>query len=263
VIQSELIKQLLRVRSLLALAALAALPVVAGVATASDAGRRHGKEGGLFGAATFSALNHTAASLQFIEPLLLPVVVALLGSAFGAADRDWGTLRYLYVQPVSRTRLLTGKLSALAICCLVATACVLVAGVLTGLVVFGWHPFHRIGTTNLSAARATARLLEAGGYVTVCMLCIGTIAFALGLVLPGSAEALGVSLAFIVVSSIADGQRFLPGLTSALPVHFWQRWPRLLDGDTHGVAAGLGAQLAAMVVVLAVAGALTSRRDPA
>lgn len=212
----ELIKQLLRVRSLVALAAVAAVPIVAGLTTGSEAGTRNGSQEGLYGAAPFSALNHAAASLQFTSSLLLALVVALLGSALGAADRDWGTLRYLYTQPVTRRRLVTGKWSALAACCLLTTTCVLVAGVLTGLLVFGWHPFHRLGASSLSAATAVGRLLEAGGYVTACMLSIGTIGLALGLVLPGPAEALGVSVAFVVIANILDGQPSLHGLASVL-----------------------------------------------
>src|SRR5689334_6901709 len=112
VLRVELITQLRRVRTLIALAGLAAVPIVAGLATAPEAGHRNGSQGGLFGAATYSALNHTMASLQFIAPLLLPIVVALLGAAIGSADRDWGILRYLYVAPVSRARLLGAKLAA-------------------------------------------------------------------------------------------------------------------------------------------------------
>jgi ABC-2 type transport system permease protein len=100
----ELTTQLLRARTLIALAGLAAVPVIAGLATASRAGHRDGNQGGLFGAATYSALNHTMASLDFIAPLLLPLAVAMLASAVGSADRAWGTLRYLYVQPVNRSR---------------------------------------------------------------------------------------------------------------------------------------------------------------
>jgi hypothetical protein len=92
----ELATQLMRVRTLIALAFLAAVPVMAGLSFASDAGHRNGTQGGLFGASPYSALNHTMASLEFIGPLLLPIVVALLATAIASADRDWGVLRYLY-----------------------------------------------------------------------------------------------------------------------------------------------------------------------
>lgn len=228
-----------------------------------QAGGRNGTQGGFYGAAPFSALNHAAASLQFTAPLLLALVVALLGSALGASDREWGTLRYLYVQPVSRARLLIGKSTALAVCCVLATACVLAGALLVGLVVFGWHPFHRLGASDVSAAAALGRLLEAGAYVAVCMMSIGTIALALGLLLPGAAEALGVSVAFVVVANILDGQASLRALNAVLPVHYWQRWTHLLDGANAGLSAGLAAQAAASAIALAVAWIVLSRRDPA
>src|SRR5438552_1945427 len=61
VLRVELTTQLRRVRTLIALAGLAAVPIVAGLATASEAGHRNGNQGGLFGAAPYSALNHTMA----------------------------------------------------------------------------------------------------------------------------------------------------------------------------------------------------------
>jgi ABC-2 type transport system permease protein len=258
----ELIKQLLRIRSLVALVALAAVPILFGIATASEAGGPNGTQSGFYGAAPYSALNHLAASLQF-TPLLLALVVSLLGSALGAADRDWGTLRYLYVQPVSRPRLIGGKWPALVVCCLLATACVVVAALVIGLIVFGWHPFHRIGTSNLSSAFATWRLLEAAGYITVCMLSIGTIALALGLILPGPAEALGVSIAFVLIANIIDGRPSLRYVNAVLPIHYWQRWTALLEGGNSGLAIGLVVQVAAMAVALAIAYALLLSRDPA
>lgn len=39
-------------------------------------------------------------------PLLFGLVVSVFGAILGGADREWGTLRYRYVRPVSRGRLL-------------------------------------------------------------------------------------------------------------------------------------------------------------
>jgi ABC-2 type transport system permease protein len=256
----ELVKQLLRVRTLLALAGLVAVPVLFALTTNSTAGHRNGTQTGLNGALSFSALNLAAAGLQFIAPLLLALVVAMLGSALGAADRGWGTLRYLYVQPVSRVRLLIGKWSALVVCCALATAVALVAALVVGLVTFGWHPFHRIGASNLSVGTALERLLEAGGYVAACMLSIGTIALTLGLLLPGPAEALGASVALVVIAHILDGRG---SFDVALPVHYWQRWTHLFDGTSAGLGGGLVVQGAAIAIALAVAWTILNRRDPA
>ena len=60
-------------------------------------------------------------------------------------------------------------------------------------------PFHRSGTSDLSEASAIWALLGAGGYLIICLLSIGAIALALalGLLLPRSVEALGISVAFL------------------------------------------------------------------
>ncbi|MEV0843732.1 ABC transporter permease [Actinocatenispora sera] len=260
----ELTTQLLRIRTLIALACLAAVPVAAAVATAGNAGHRNGGNAGLFGAASYSALNHAVASLAFLEPLLLPVVVALLGSAIGAADRDWGTLRYLYVAPVSRRRLLTGKLAALGVATTAATLCVPLAGLLAGLVLFGWHGFHVIGAADLTAGETAVRVSVACGYNVLCMLSVATIAFALGILLPRGAEALGAAVAFVIAASILHGTTVLRSVQEVLPVHYWQLWTPLFDraGAAH-LGTGVLVQLGTIVVAVCVALLALLRRDPA
>lgn len=251
----ELTTQLRRVRSLLLFGALAGIVVLAGVTEASKAGGRGGP-------ATFSALNFTESGLNFMDPVLFGLVVALLGSIIGGSDRDWGTLRYLYVRPVSRARLVAGKWWALVVCSALTVAVFLGVALLTGLVVFGWHSFHQNGG-DLSAAAAAGAVLEAGGYMIVCLLSIGSIALALGLLLPRAAEALGITLAFLVGSAILDNVRPLHAIVAVLPVHYWLRWTSLFHGGTGGLALGLAVQALTVAVVMAAAYAILVRRDPA
>jgi ABC-2 type transport system permease protein len=270
----ELRTQILRLRTLIALGCLAAVPIAAGAATAASAGHRYNNQEGLFGASTFSAVNHAMASLQFTGPLLLPIVVAMLAAAVASADRDWGILRYLYVAPVTRRRLLTGKLGAVAVATVTAVACDLLAGVLIGLAAFGWHPFHVIGAPDLSTGAALGRVLAATGYLTLCMFSIAAVAFALGLLLPRGAEAVAVAIGFVVVASILNGQAsghgVLHAIAVALPVHYWQSWPRLLErtgapdvAGLPGLGAGVAVQLATIAAAVALAVLVLNRRDPA
>ncbi len=251
----ELTTQLLRIRTLVLFGALVAVPILA---AATGAGGR--------GAASSSALNFAESGLNFMDPVLFGLVVAVLGSILGGADRDWGTLRYLYVRPVSRRRLLTGKWWALVVFSALVVATFLAATLLTGFAVFGWHPFHRPGTSDLSAATATWAVLGAGGYLTVCLLSLGSIALALGLLLPRSVEALGVSIAFLIGSAILDNVRALHTVAVILPVHYWMRWTQLFEGgagEHGGLILGLFVQAASMAIALTGAYAILSRRDPA
>jgi ABC-type transport system involved in multi-copper enzyme maturation permease subunit len=213
------------------------------------------------------------ASLEFVGPLLLPIVVTMLATAIASADRDWGILRYLYVAPVNRRRLITGKLAAATVVTAAAVACVIVAGLAAGSIVFGWHPFHTAADTTLSAGDTTARVLAACGYLTLCMLSIAAIAFTLGLLLPRGAEALAIAIAFVVVASILNGQAaqrggVLHAVAVALPVHYWQSWPQLLEpagaaGPAPGLGTGVAVQLATIAIAVAGAVLVLRRRDPA
>ena len=260
----ELATQLMRIRTLIALAFLAAVPAMAGLSFASSAGHQNGTQGGLFGASPYSALNHTMASLEFMMPLLLPVIVAMLAAAIASADRDWGVLRYLYVAPITRTRLLTAKFAAVAIATTLALAVVLVAGFLTGLAIFGWHPFHLIGHPNLTTGDAINRVLAASGYTLLCMLSIAAITFTLGLLLPRGAEALGAAIAFVVAASILNGQSALHAVAVVLPVHYWQNWAGLFEPQgAKGLGTGSVVQIATVVLCTAVSLVVLRRRDPA
>ncbi|GAA4316572.1 hypothetical protein GCM10023178_26850 [Actinomadura luteofluorescens] len=159
--------------------------------------------------------------------LLMPVVVAMLACAIGSSDRDWGFLRYLYIAPVSRSRLLLGKLGAVLIATAATTSCVVAAGLVAGLAWFGRHPFHIIGSPVLSTGDAAGRLIAACGYITLCLLSIAAIAFALALLLPRGAKAVGASIAFVIAANILDGQSALHSIAVLLPVHYWQDWTRL------------------------------------
>ena len=260
----ELSTQLIRLRTLIALACLVAVPALAAASFASKAGHRNGTQGGLFGASPYSALNHAMASLEFTTPLLLPIVVALLAAAFASADRDWGVLRYLYVAPVTRGRLLAAKLAATALAAAIAVACVLAAGLLAGLALFGWHPFHVIGAANLSTSAALGRSAASGGYILCCMLAMAAIAFTLGLVLPRGAEAVAAAVGFVVVASILNGQSALHAIAVALPVHYWQDWPALFDPASRAhLGVGLLVQTAWMVACTGTCLLVLRRRDPA
>ena len=250
----ELATQLRRVRSLVLLGVLASVPVLAAAT--------HGARG----AATFSALNFAESGLNLMDPVLFGLLVAVIGSILGGADRHWGTLRYLYVRPVSPRRVVTGKWWALVVCSVLAVGTFLVAAFLTGFVVCGWHPFHRDGISDLSATRAAWATVGAGAYLAICLLSLGSIALALGLLLPRSVESLGISVAFLIGSAMIENVRSLHAVAVSLPVHYWMRWTQLFHaggGGTGGLALGVAVQAATVAVALTAALALLRRRDPA
>ena len=104
--------------------------------------------------------------------------------------------------------------------------CVLVGGLLSGLaaVRLAPVPHHRRARPGHRRRRSAGSWPPAATPL-LCMLSIAAIAFALGLLLPRGAEALGAAIAFVVVASILNGQSALHAVAVVLPVHYWQNWP--------------------------------------
>jgi ABC-2 type transport system permease protein len=159
---------------------------------------------------------------------LLPLAVAIFAGESVAAEAGWGSLRYLLIQPVSRTRVLAAKavvaagFSATAVG--VAAASALIAGVLA----FGWRPLTVLDlqhTTAFHLALATSSPETALARLLLAWVCIlGTVAstFAFTFFLstltdqPFSAVAGGVGLG--LVSRALDNVPGLHALGAWLPV---------------------------------------------
>jgi ABC-type multidrug transport system ATPase subunit len=93
---------------------------------------------------SLQAFGRTTATLMNLCLLLAPLVAVLMGAAAIAGEQDRGTLEHLLAQPLSRTRLLLAKHTALAIALTGATvAGFLPAGVLiavaSGFGMFGYY----------------------------------------------------------------------------------------------------------------------------
>ncbi|SHN35930.1 hypothetical protein [Actinacidiphila paucisporea] len=84
------------------------------------------------------------------------------------------------------------------------------------------------------------------------------------MLLPRGAEALGVSVAFVIAASLLDGTHTLSVVQKALPVHYWQNWTNLVDSsDPAHLTSGIVAQIATIALAGGVALLVLCRRDPA
>src|SRR5207302_4041618 len=63
---------------------------------------------------------YPAAAMAMVMPLFLPIAVTVLAGDSVAGEASAGTLRYLLVRPVGRTRLLVAKLITLTVFVLLA-----------------------------------------------------------------------------------------------------------------------------------------------
>lgn len=156
-----------RTRTYVWLGVVAALPVVlsAVLSLGVGPGEHMAGETGYIALATESGLNMAVVSLQHAAVLFLPVAVAVFAGSAVAEEANWGTLRYPLVRPVSRDRLLLGKLTVVAALVLVAVALVALASVVGGLIAFCGGALQTPEGELIATGSALGRMALATAYV--------------------------------------------------------------------------------------------------
>ncbi len=234
----ELRKQVWRLRTYLALGLMAAIPIIITLATRLGGpphSERNQTQQGLFLLVTRSGINLPIAALVLMTGFLLPVVVAVFAGGAIAEEANWGTLRYLLVRPVSRSRLLANKLAVTAMLAVVATLVIVVVGLIGGVAAFGWHPVvipvanGGLLVATLSPGEAFGRLVASTFYVAWCMAGVLCFAFMLSTITDAALGAVFGGIGFTIVSGILDAIPPLKTSRNFLPTHYFQSWNGLFQ----------------------------------
>ncbi|MDI3385827.1 ABC transporter permease subunit [Streptomyces sp. B-S-A8] len=167
-LRSELGLTFRRLRTLVLLGVLAAVPVLIGVVVrietgdGSPAGGPGAAGGG--GPAFMAQISNNGLFLVFTAlaatlPFFLPLTVGVVAGDAVAGEASAGTLRYLLVAPVGRTRLLLVKYASTLAFCLAATLTVAVSGLVTGALLFPAGELTTISGTTIEYSEGLWRAL--------------------------------------------------------------------------------------------------------
>jgi ABC-2 type transport system permease protein len=185
---------------------------------------------------------------SLMVPLLLLIAAIGGGSAAIAGEEEHGTLDLLLTAPITRRRLLAGKLVAL-VAELAGLGVVLLAALVVGASASGM----RIGLASLAAATTMAVLLA-------CVF--GAVALMAGAARAGRARAIGLTSAAAVAAYLVNG------LAPVVPVLDRVRFlsPFYQYDGTGALRAGLDpvhalALVAAFAIAATLAVVLVDRRD--
>jgi ABC-2 type transport system permease protein len=232
-------------------------------------------QGGAFLSAVLSnGALYPAAAMALVLPIFLPVSVAVLAGDSVAGEASAGTLRYLLIRPVGRTRLLVAKLVSLIVFVLFAIASVLVTAYLTGLLLFGSQPSAGVAlpadVTSLSGVTITPaglalRLLGTVAFIVVSMLGVASIALFLSTVTDSGLGAAMGALAVLVTSQVLVTLDAATSIRPYLPTRYWFAWIDFFREPIlwRDIERGLGLQLVYLVVLLGAAWANFMTKDVA
>ncbi len=219
----ELRRLLTRPRTWTSIGLLVLLPtVVAGFLAVSDLAPRPGTGPAFLSAVLSNGALFPAAALALVLPLFLPVAVAVVAGEAVAGEAQAGTLRYLLVRPVGRTRLLVAKLVAVVAYTLLAVVVVAAVSYVVGTQLFGSEPLPATsGGPPLEPVDATRRTVLAVLYVGWSMLGVAAVALFLSTVTDSPLAAALGAVALLVTSGVLVGLDAAASVQPYLPTRYW------------------------------------------
>jgi ABC-2 type transport system permease protein len=275
-IRVELAKLFRRPRMYVIVTLLCALPFIVAIFLATTRIPPPPGQGGAFLSAVLSnGALYPAAAMALVLPVFLPVAVAVLAGDSIAGEAAVGTLRYLLIRPVGRTRLLVAKLIALIAFVLFAIAMVVLTSYVTGIAMLGNGAATTGGVVLLppdvtslsggviSPAELVLRLLGTIGYITVSMLGVAAIALFLSTVTDSALAAAMGALATLVTSQVLVTLEAAEAVKPYLPTRYWLAWIDFFREPIfwRDIERGAGLQLVYVAVLLGAAWANFKTRD--
>jgi ABC-2 type transport system permease protein len=279
----ELYKVFRRARTWISVALLCSLPVgVAIFVAVTHLAPPPGNGTAFLSAVLQDGSLYPAAALALVLPVFLPVAVALMAGDSVAGEATGGTLRYLLIRPVGRTRLLVAKLAAILAFVLLAVVSVTVTSYITGIALFGSTPAAAVGrsgvprggiqaggaATSLSGAPLTLiqlaeRIAGAVALITVSMLGVAAIALFLSTVTDSVLGAAFGALAVLVASEVLVTLNAATSVQPYLPTRYWLAWIDFFRQPVfwRDIQRGFGIQAVYVAIFLAAAWANFSTKD--
>jgi len=204
-----------------------ALPTLVAVLLAlTDLGPRPGTGPAFLSAVLTDGTLFPLAALAIVLPLFLPIAVAITAGEAIAGEAQQGTLRYLLIRPVGRTRLLVAKLVSLMCNVLVTILVVAITAYVVGVLLLGQQDVATAGVTSVSGSQLSDQelLMRTGLALAYAMLCMMGVA-AIGLFLSTINEsplgaALG-TLAVLIASTLLLTLEAAEALQPYLPTRYW------------------------------------------
>jgi ABC-2 type transport system permease protein len=268
-IRVELLKLFRRPRTWMTIGLLDALPTIVAILLAiTGVGPRPGQGPAFLSAVLSNGSLFAVAALAIVLPLFLPVAVAVVAGDTIAGEAQAGTLRYLLIRPVGRTRLLVAKLVSVFAFVLVSVVLVAGTGYFVGRALLGNQPLSDVAVTSVSGTSLTpgqiaARTVLAIGYVAFSMLGVAAVALFLSTVTDSALSASMGALAILIGSSLLLTIDASQALQPYLPTRYWLSFIDLFRDPIlwRNVLRGLALQGVYVAVLLGAAWANFATKD--
>jgi ABC-2 type transport system permease protein len=264
----ELSKLVRSRRTWVTIAVIDALPVlVAVLVSRTDIAPRPGSGPAFLSAVLTDGTLYPLAALAMILPLFLPTAVAVTAGDAVAGEAQGGTLRYVLVRPVGRTRLLVAKLAAVMAFAVLVLLVVAGTSYVLGLMLLGEGTAGQTTTTfsgtTLSGSQLAGRTALALVYALLSMLGVASVALFLSTMVRSPLGATMGTMALLIGSSLLLTLDAADSLRPYLLTRYWLSFVDLFRDPIlwHDVLRGVLLQFGYVLVFLLAAWANFVTKD--
>jgi ABC-2 type transport system permease protein len=244
-----------------------ALPtLVAILLSVTDLGPRPGTGPAFLSAVLDDGTLFPLAAMAMVLPLFLPVAVAITAGESVAGEAQAGTLRYLLIRPVGRTRLLVAKLVSVMAFVLLTVVVVAATAFVTGMLLLGHENTGAtisVSGTSLSSQELAWRTGLALVYAMLCMLGVAAIALFFSTVARSPLAAALGTLAVLIASTLLLTLDAAHALRPYLLTRYWLSFVDLFRDPIlwRNVLSGVIQQVCYVVLFTAAAWANFATKD--
>jgi ABC-2 type transport system permease protein len=260
----ELRKLVRRPRTWMSIGLLALLPTIVALFLAiRDIAPRPGTGPAFLSAVLDNGALFPAAALAIVLPLFLPIAVAVVAGDAVAGDAQDGTLRYLLIRPVGRTRLIVAKMIAVGAYTMLAVVLVAAVAYVVGTQLFGSAPLPSVSGTELSTTSATLRTVLTVLYVGWSMLGVAAVALFLSTLTDSPLAAALGAIALLITSGVLVALEAAAPVQPYLPTRYWLAFVDLFRDPvlTRDLLRGTALQAVYLLVFLSAAWANFTTKD--
>ncbi|MDQ0908410.1 ABC-2 type transport system permease protein [Streptomyces canus] len=221
-----------RWRTLALLAVLAAVPILVGIAVKIETGDGSSTgAGGGGGPAFISQITNNGLFLVFTAlaatlPFFLPMSIGVIAGDAIAGEANAGTLRYLLVAPVGRTRLLLTKYTTVMAFCLVATLVVALSALAVGAILFPLGDLTTISGTRITFVEGLGRALLIALVVAASLTGVAALGLFISTLTNSGIAAMATTVGLLITVQILDQ---IPQLHALQPYFFSHYWLSFAD----------------------------------
>ena len=248
-----------RRRNIVLLVGLALVPLLLGLVLFLTQDSALGGQGpGFIGNVTGNGLFLVVAALFICLPFLLPLTIGIASGDSVAGEASAGTLRYLLVVPVSRTRLLGVKALGALLFAGAAVLSIAIVGLVAGAVFFGLRDITLLSGTTVPLIDGVVRVAGIVAYVGLSMTGLVAVGLFFSTLTEVPVGAMAATVVVAIVSGVLDQLPALHVIAPALLTHDWLGFAEFLRLQPDWGVLGQGIALQAAWV--AIFGALAWSR---